>query len=58
MITRGKKAIRPPGPPAWAINVKFCGENGKDIAATPSSRYDLTTPERLLKKKGSDLRSR
>src|SRR5260221_11509885 len=40
MITKGKKAIRPPAPAPWAIKDKFSGEDNKDIAATPSSHYN------------------
>jgi hypothetical protein len=40
MMTKGKKAIRPPAPEAWAIKDKFSREDNKDISATPSSCYD------------------
>jgi hypothetical protein len=45
MMTKGKKAIKPPAPAPWAIKDKFSGEENKDITATPSSRYDQSLSE-------------
>src|SRR5580658_7741905 len=53
IMTRGKKAIRPPAPPACAINDKFSGEAKKDIAAAPSSRCDIYFGEVPRTKPGS-----
>jgi hypothetical protein len=38
-MTKGKKAIIPPAPPAWAIKDKFSGKNKDDMTVTPISRY-------------------
>jgi hypothetical protein len=39
MMTKGKKAIIPPAPPAWAIRDKFSGNKMDDMAMTPIPRY-------------------
>ena len=38
-MTKGKKAIIPPAPPAWAIKDKFSGKKKNDMTITPISRY-------------------
>ena len=54
MMTKGKKAIRPPPPAACAIKDKFSGEDNKDIDATPFSRFD----QRFANLRGQKFRSR